>query len=553
MFLTKISLLLFTLRYLKPVQLYWRVYLIFKRFIGFNNSLSGCILVNRLSFIPPVVKNKTLVDNSFVFLNHDEKVDTALNWNPAQLDKLWLYNLHYFDYINQAEVSAETTLLFIRYWIQHNPIGTGNGWEPYPLSLRIVNWIKFLSQLNADVDVTDIQASLYLQCRFLFGHLEYHLLGNHLFKNGVALLYGGGYFQGSEAVNWLHKGKEIIESQTHEQVMLDGGHFERSPMYHLLILEDVLDCLNLQQAAANASVSLSADIAATAAKMLQFTVDTLHPDGEIGFFNDSALGIAPSPGAVLAYANRLGLSEAVSASPNSADILLIEKAEFGLFVLQNGQGRMLFDVGMIGPDYLPGHAHCDTLSYELSLFGQRCIVNSGTYQYAGQERNQFRATAAHNTVRIDNAEQHEIWSTFRVARRGYPFDIKVNRESQSVLVTAAHSGFMRLSGKPVHRRKVVCTGNNWQIEDVIEGQGQHLAESFIHLHPEVDIIALENSGVVCMLNGQSFEIRVNDDLAFRLVDTVYSAEFGLKQANKTLVLNKQGFCPLVIAYQIAVA
>jgi uncharacterized heparinase superfamily protein len=553
MSLKKLALLLFTIRHLKPIQFYWRIYLKLNRLRGFNSELPGELSVNPLLLLTPAAKHASLVDNRFVFLNHAVNIEFPVNWDDDRQAKLWLYNLHYFDYINQAEVSVDNALLLMRDWIAHNPVGTGNGWEPYPLSLRIVNWIKFLSLRNTDVDVADIQASLYLQCRFLFGHLEYHLLGNHLFKNGVALLYGGGYFQGLEAVNWLHKSKEIIEAQTREQVLPDGGHFERSPMYHLLILEDILDCLNLQQAAANASDYLSADIAATAVRMLQFIADTLHPDGEIGFFNDSALGIAPVPDAVLAYASRLGLSQTVVASPKTTDVSLIEKADFGLYVLQNAQGRMLFDAGVIGPDYLPGHAHCDTLSYELSLFGQRCIVNSGTYQYAGQERNDFRATAAHNTVCIDGKDQHEIWSTFRVARRGYPFDIKVTRESQSVLITAAHSGFMRLSGKPVHRRSVICSEHDWQIEDVIEGKGQHLVESFIHLHPAVDIIAIENAGVVCMLNGKQFEIRVHDDVAFTLLDTLYSPEFGLKQANKTLVLSKQGVCPLVIAYQIAVA
>ena len=553
MSLKKLVLLLFTVRHLKPIQFYWRIYLKLNRFRGFNSVLSDDLSVNRLLLLAAAAKHASLVDNRFVFLNHSVTLAFPVHWNDDQEAKLWLYNLHYFDYINQAEISTDTALLLMRDWMLHNPVGTGNGWEPYPLSLRIVNWIKFLSLLDSNKDVGDIQASLYLQCRFLCGHLEYHLLGNHLFKNGVALFYGGGYFQGSEAVNWLLKGQEIIEAQTREQVLPDGGHFERSLMYHLLILEDILDCLNLQQAAANASVSLSADIAATAVKMLQFTADTLHPDGEIGFFNDSALGIAPEPDAVLAYASRLGLLEANSTGQNPADISLVEKAEFGLYVLQNGQGRMLFDAGVIGPDYLPGHAHCDTLSYELSLFGQRCIVNSGTYQYAGLERNHFRATAAHNTVSIDDAEQHEIWSTFRVARRGYPFEITIERESRLVSISAAHSGFMRLSGKPVHRRSVICSDNNWQIADTIEGQGEHLAESFIHLHPAVDIVSKESSGVVCMLNGKRFEIHVNDDVAFTLIDTVYSAEFGLKQANKTLVLSKQGVCPLLIAYQIAVA
>lgn len=549
----KLDLLFFTLRHLKPIQLYWRVYLKLNRLRPFNSLPPAVISCNSLSLLPPVAKHAALVDGRFVFLNHTAPVSFPIAWNDAEQAKLWLYNLHYFDYLNQPNMAPEPALNLIKDWIKHNPIGVGNGWEPYPLSLRIVNWIKFLSLHTFGENLDGIHASLFLQCRFLFGHLEYHLLGNHLFKNGVALLYGGAYFQGAEAALWLQKGRTILEAEIQEQVLNDGGHFERSPMYHALILEDILDCLNVDQGFSCFSVKSRAWVVTQAEKMLTFASDTLHPDGEIAFFNDSALGIAPSPQALAAYAASLGIT--TSGKPVSSDALVdvIEKPDFGLYVLQNPSGRMLFDAGVIGPDYLPGHAHCDTLSYELSLFGQRCIVNSGTYQYAGQQRNDFRATAAHNTVCIDGKEQHEIWSTFRVARRGYPFDIKVVRQDASVSVSAAHSGFKRFPGHPIHRRTVTCNGEGWQIHDSIEGQGRHLAESFIHLHPAVEIVTCTESEVLCALPAGRFVITVDESVNVSVLDTFYSPEFGLKQACKTLCLSARQACPFVISYKIALA
>lgn len=553
MIFNKLALLFFTLRHLKPIQLYWRVYLKLNRLRTFNRQPPAVISCHSLSLLPPVAKHASLVDSHFVFLNHASPVSFPIAWNDAEQAKLWLYNLHYFDYLNQANMAPDTALNLIKDWIKHNPIGVGNGWEPYSLSLRIVNWIKFLSLHTFGENLDGIHASLFLQCRFLFGHLEYHLLGNHLFKNGVALLYSGAYFQGAEAVLWLQKGRTILDTEIQEQVLNDGGHFERSPMYHALILEDILDCLNVDQGFSCFSVKSRAWVVTQAEKMLTFATDTLHPDGEIAFFNDSALGIAPSPQALAAYAGSLGIT--TSDKPVSSDALVdvIEKPDFGLYVLQNPSGRMLFDAGVIGPDYLPGHAHCDTLSYELSLFGQRCIVNSGTYQYAGQQRNDFRATSAHNTVCIDGKEQHEIWSTFRVARRGYPFDINVVRQDESVTVSAAHSGYKRLPGHPVHRRTMTCNGAGWQIEDRIEGQGQHLAESFIHLHPAVEIVSFTASKVLCALPDIRFVITVDESVTVSALDTFYSPEFGLKQANKTLCLSARQACSFVMSYKIALA
>ena len=546
----KLILLIFTLRHLKPIQFFWRIYLKLNGLIPFDSTVPAHIRYQKLTLLPATVKPTSLIDGQFVFLNHASPYAQPVNWNDAQQAKLWLYNLHYFDYLNQADIAYDTALMLMLDWIEQNPVGRGNGWEPYTLSLRVVNWIKFLSSHSVEKDLPAIQASLFVQCRFLFRHLEYHLLGNHLFKNGVALIYGGAYFQGLEATTWLQKGVSIIETEVREQVLGDGGHFERSPMYHLLILEDVLDCLNIHQAAPCFNEASLSALQEKATRMLAFAADTLHPDGDIAFFNDSALGIAPPPNDLFAYASRLGLT--IMPVLASSNIDVIEKVDFGLYVLQNANGRIIIDAGAIGPDYLPGHAHCDTLSYELSLFGKRCIVNSGTYQYAGRERNDFRATAAHNTVQIDAEEQHEIWSTFRVARRGYPFDVSVIQQTDRVKFSAAHSGYQRLPGHPVHRRTVICEANSWQVLDKIEGQGLHEAQSFIHLHPAVQIMAANDSDVICHIGDERFAIHLTGGAKLDIIDSVYSPEFGLKLSNKTLRLRAQNACPFEISYTITI-
>ena len=454
------------------------------------------------------------------------------------MSKLWLYNLHYFDYINQDNIDNDIALELIYDWINKNPVGMENGWEPYPSSLRIVNWIKFISTTNiSGPQLTQIHKSLFLQVRFLFRHLEYHLLGNHLFKNGVALMFAGTYFEGEEAECWLKKGVQIITEQVKEQVLDDGGHFERSPMYHVLILEDILDCLNLDQLAQCFAQIEAAFIKNKATAMLGFLADIVHQDGEIPFFNDSALKIAPSPERIFEYASSLGFlstgSDITLKGPKA--VTIVEKPDFGLYVMQNQTSRMIFDAGAVGPDYLPGHAHCDTLSYELSIGGHRCIVNSGTYQYAGENRNDFRATKAHNTVKIDGAEQHEIWSTFRVARRGYPMDLLLNKQDSDLLeFSASHSGFKRLPGKPVHKRLVRYDTDQVYINDAIEGSGEHLAESFIHLHPDIEIINDAENVLECKHSDVSFIIQPIDNLTFEIEKGWFSPEFGKK--NRDLYL-----------------
>src|SRR5262249_39544867 len=128
-------------------------------------------------------------------------------------------------------------------WIEENRVGQGNGWEPYPLSLRIVNWIKWALAGN-ELGVVAVQ-SLAVQTHYLVRRLEWHLLGNHLFANAKALIFAGVFFRGSEADSWRSKGLNILARQLPEQLLADGGHFELSPLYHSRIQEDLLDLVNL--------------------------------------------------------------------------------------------------------------------------------------------------------------------------------------------------------------------------------------------------------------------------------------------------------------------
>ena len=81
----------------------------------------------------------------FRFLNRLYSLPGKGGWEEERLEKLWLYNLNYFDDLN-AKNAAERTQWhgdLINRWIVENEPGKGIGWEPYPTSLRIVNWIKW--------------------------------------------------------------------------------------------------------------------------------------------------------------------------------------------------------------------------------------------------------------------------------------------------------------------------------------------------------------------------------------------------------------------------
>ena len=94
-------------------------------------------------------------------------------------------------------------------WITQNPPGRGTGWEPYPLSLRIVNAVKYIR--SSDDERTHWLNSLALQAKVLEQRVERHIRANHLFENGKALVFAGTCCEGQAAQVWLQKGLRILD------------------------------------------------------------------------------------------------------------------------------------------------------------------------------------------------------------------------------------------------------------------------------------------------------------------------------------------------------
>ena len=151
--------------------------------------------------------------------------------------------------------------------------------------------------------------------------------------------------------------------------------------------------------------------------------------------------------------------------------------------------RMIIDCGPVGPDYQPGHSHCDTLSFELSLNNQRVVVDSGCFQYEdGPIRQYNRDNAGHNTVTIDGENQSEVWGGSSLRRRARPIYANLSElDDGSLQFEGAHDGYKRLKGRPIHHRSVTLTDHEIFVEDRIEGSGTHDIESRLHMHPDLKV------------------------------------------------------------------
>jgi uncharacterized heparinase superfamily protein len=532
--------------------------------------------------------------NKFRFLNTEIQFGQEIDWHTPQASKLWRYNLHYFAYAIDLGVAYQATgraefyshfKKLVMDWIKNNPLGYSDSWEPYPISLRIVNLIITYNLFHKLIrEYPDFEQlflrTIFKQALFLERNLEYRLGGeNHLIKNAKALVIAGLFFKGKVAKRWLKKGASILWRELERQVQPDGGHYEQSAMYHLIVLCDYLESIFVLKAC---GMDIPDYVFPKVRSMLGFALDILHPDGNIPLIGDSGLEID----IVLQEAIKLGENMSNSEArdkrrqgdgeriTNHQSPITNNQAfeHSGFYVMRGKDSFLIIDCGKIGTDQNPAHGHCDMLSFELSLGNQRMIVDSGTYEYqAGSWRDYFRSTRAHNTVMVDGIEQSEIWSSFRVARRATPFNVQWIVKDNITFFQGSHEGYCRLQKNLVHTRKVFFVDNNfWLVFDeiglpstlsVTKGKGQHLAESFLHLHPDAtveinrtfanDTLVIANATVnsqrlqIIFFGGGKLVVQKGAD---NPLNGWYSPEFGIKLPNPTIVYSKEAACPIQFGY-----
>jgi len=521
--LSKLRLIFKTISYLKFIQVYYQVYYKIRgrlirrsRYANLKGYASGFRLLDLHS--PNVVPEATSVvaleeDHlRFTFINLTKELETSqIDWNFLGHGKLWNYNLNYFDFLFLPDFNQRLKTSLIQQYCEGFD-RLKDGLEPYPVSIRCINWIKFFSLNHLNNQKFD--EFLFRQYKVLLANLEFHLLANHLLENAFSLLFGAYYFRNE---TFYSKAKKILLAQLKEQILVDGGHFERSPMYHQIVLYRLLECYDLVVSNPWKDDELREQIKAKAEHMLSWLKAVTFSNGDVPYMKDAAPRIAPSSETLFNFASDLGLNAEFSSRLNDSGYRFLEST--GL--------ELVADIGSIGPSYQPGHAHADELNFYLYANSHPVIVETGTSTYAiGKRRQKERSTEAHNSLSLGGRDSSEVWGGFRVANRA---KVKVTKDRKDE-VEAEHDGFQKYG--IVVKRNFRKIDGGFELKDSFHGKPKNdeLIRWFLHFYP-----------------GISPEIRGTEINLDRLIISLN----GFKEAKVETYKFAAGFNDLRSAYRIA--
>ncbi len=518
----------------------------------------------------------------FAFLNLEPRpMGRPVDWERSPSgNRLWAYTLHYGEWaltLGHAALATgreeyrDALLELLADWLDHNRVGSEPGWEPYPLSRRLVAWSRLHLALERDgvwrrFWPERLEPSLRRQAAFLRVNLEHDVPNNHLIANYRALAWVGLLFgHWPEAERLRRAGLEGLWREMRRQVLPDGVHDERSISYHTLVLMDLLETWRLAMALGE---PVPPDVEPALVRMFEFLAATAAPDGSWPMLNDTVPGYPIDPrDALLAGAALFGRGDwrcaATGGDPGYAAWLgspvegLVEPeppspaplavfADAGYAVARDELTTLYFDAGPMGPDRILGHGHADTLGIVLYGLGRPMLVDPGVCTYeAGSWRDHFRSTAAHNTVTVDGEDQCVFWGPFRAS---LPAPARL-LEASAERVAGEHLGYRRLTGSVIHRREVVRHSPGvWELVDRLDGSGRHDCAVGFQLAIGAQV-AVEETGATATWPDTRGSLRMRRpngqaSLPFRVSSGWSSVAWNLKHEAPRLTLAWTADCPV---------
>ena len=526
MTLNKLKLYYFTIINLKLSQICYRVYYVIRnKFFGRRlvNTIDLNIKTSDLNYLTQFINypNSFFKEKiTFEFLGKKKSFISIseIVFDSQDYGELWCYNLNYFDFLNQINNNFQLEKDLIFEWVERNYKSENIVWDPYPVSMRLVNLIKWFSKnFNKFDKKTKIYFLKLIQQHDLYlrKNIEFHLDGNHLLENYISLLISSIFCNKDDL---LESDFNNLNNEIKNQFLVDNFHYERSIMYHNILVEKLLNIIAIGQNKKHSSKfdhKLS-NLHNSISKMLIVTNNFLYPTYSYPSFNDVVRYRDNRVIEIIKYSKNLKFN-----SIKKHKNINFEASGYLKFELQNS--IFIYDYGDIAPKHIPGHGHCDCFSFEFFHNNIPIIVNTGTstYEY-GDRRFKERSTSAHNTISFGGNEQDEIWSRFRVARQHTIEYFKLDSFTKNKLFFSG--SLSNYNNQYKHKRNVSIENNILTVKDKVESFDKKSLPSLnLHFHPNVKIVRKSEDN---FLINETLVLEIKNTKNILLTDYLYADNYG---------------------------
>lgn len=487
-------------------------------------------------------------------------------------------------------------------WLAQCPPSTGPNWSSsLELGIRLINWSLIWRLIGGAGSALFADAagclwrdawlsSIHAHCVAIARHLSRHSSANNHLIGELAGLYVAAQtwpcWPGS--ARWRRQAQRELEQQAVLQHAADGVNREQAFSYQVFTAEFLIVA---GIAGARAGAPFTPAYWAVIERGLQFTRAVRDVGGQMPMVGDADDGIVfrlETGGAGDRPAMLLELGAAVFGAPGarsaSARWLLAELpalaepqpprphsdwnfAAGGYLLFGSDFGaadeiKGMVDCGPLGYLGIAAHGHADALGLTLSIAGQQCLVDPGTYSYwqALQWRDYFRGTAAHNTLRVDGLDQSVSGGRFMWTRKAATRVERMPDSAADFELVASHDGYRRLRDPVRHRRQVTfdAAARRLTVRDDAESRLAHLLEQHWHFAPGLQVTL---SGRVAQVRGRRFMLEIEfagAGVALSLVEGQSTPPLGWfsrcyehKEPSPTLVVaNNQAGASIVAQFTI---
>ena len=455
------------------------------------NSIADCIIKTLGNH--PSHQQCDLSTGQFSMLNDSVSMPNGFDTDILnQKSHLWRFQFHYHEFLLTlvANGNWNDVNTFLKNWLVHySPERvkySDDAWHPYCISRRLVAWVWLLSSrspsnksdLNSDLLSKMLDSSVQ-QANFLCQNLERDLGGNHLLENVTALAIASGTIDSVHAKQWSKIAADVLAVELPRQILLHGEHFELSPMYHCQILSNLLRI----EACCQQNQALLDIVSPVIDPMLEFLSTILHPDGEIPLFGDSGFYEAPSVQELTSVARLTHRSLNLPAPKGDLTSL------GGYRIFRSDTMFGICDFGSIAAPKLPAHGHCDATNLEVSIEGNRWIVDSGNFNYDDDAmRHYCRSSIGHNVVTVNDENQANVWSKFRMGDRPKIFGHQQGVRDQWHWATVSHNGYRKIGVPKLSRLVAFQDRSAFCFDQAVSSKPDKCdLIGYLHFHPNVTV------------------------------------------------------------------